>query len=81
MTNITSDNYPTFIPMNYHRWKQFFLYAMGIWLVAPVLLHLPMKDYTVFLVKGIGFSIVLACMFYGLDLLANRLIRRLKGNK
>lgn len=63
------------------RLKNFFQYAFGIWLLAPIVLSREVLNYPTFILKGAIFSIILSIVFYVLDILTNKFIKQLKSKK
>lgn len=64
--------------MNFKRLRILFLYAAGMWTIAPFVLNFDVHNYIRYASLGFIVSISGAFAFYLLDVLTNKLLKKLK---
>lgn len=62
--------------MNLSKLKSNFNYIIWPWILAPMFLDIDTGNYSVYIVKGVVVSAIIAVLFYGLDVLTNKLLKR-----
>lgn len=64
--------------MNFKRLRILFLYAAGMWGIAPFVLMFDVHDYVRYATLGFIVSALGAFVFYLLDVFTNKMLKKLK---